>query len=263
MKRLALLFVLCVSPALAHGSVVSGLSLGAGVSLTGGFNVFVGYHNPSSESFLFRYFGLRIDGASTGALRSAIDSAIDSYMRDGRDVGDGVRIDNGSLDVWHGSVLLDYYPFGRNWRLTSGLVRGGAKLDADIFGEIESAPSQRFYFYLAGDHYYYNGNQFGGTAHIDWDYYGPYFGTGLEFGLGCAFGVFVDIGVVLTNRPAKLSLDIPHDQLYIYNTQTATWSPVTIPQLDIDVGRATADANRKLSDFRVYPMVKVGFLYRF
>lgn len=255
--------LLLVVPAYADVGGASGVSIGFGVSALGGLNVMAGYHNIDSDSYWWRRIGVRIDYATTDPLKSTIDSVIDSYMRDGRDVGDGVKIDDGSLDAWHTSVLLDYYPFGGIWRMSAGYAWGGASLESSIYGEIANAPSQRFYFYLAGDHYYYNGNSFGGMANIDWDWYGPYFGTGLDFNLGCRFGMFVDVGVVLTNRPAILSLDVPQEQLYVYNKLTATWLPVTIPQLDADVARATRDANDKLSDLRVYPMVKLGFSYRF
>jgi len=253
---------LCL-PTLADASFANGVQVGIGASLTGGVHVFTGYHNKDFDNYWLRRFGTRIGFAGIDPLKSAIDSAIDSIMRDGVEVGDGVKIDNGALDAWHASVLLDYYPFAGAWRMTGGYAWGGMQLDADIFGEITYAPSQRFYFYLAGDHYYYNGNNFGGTATIDWNYHGPYLGTGFDFNLGCGFGVFVDFGAVLTSRPAKLSLDIPHEQLYIYNTQTQSWSPVTIPALDADVARATRKANRKLSDFKVYPIIKLGFVYKF
>ena len=250
-------------PALAETKFLDGMSIGVGVSATTGMNLSLGYHNPDFESYWTRRLGVRIEFAATDPLKSAIDSAIDSYMRDGRDVGDGVKIDEGSLDAWHGSVLLDYYPFARTWRVSAGYAWGGAALDAAIFGEIEHAPAQRFYFYLAGDHYYYNGNNFNGAANIDWNYHGPYFGTGFDFNIGCRFGFFLDLGVVVTNRPAKLSLDVPQEQLYVYNRLIGIWLPVTIPQLDADIARATRDANDKLSDLRVYPMVKLGFSYRF
>ena len=260
MKRAILcLSLILTTPAIA----LDGLLVGLGASALGGINVSLGYHNPDFESYWARRLGVRIDFATTDPLKSAIDSAIDSYMRDGRDVGDGVKIDEGSLDAWHGSLVLDYYPFAGAWRLSGGYAWGGATLDAAIFGEVEHASAQRFYFYLAGDHYYYNGNNFNGTARIDWNYHGPYFGTGFDFNIGCRFGLTLDFGAVLTNRPAMLTLNIPQEQLYVYNMQTTTWSPVSIPQLDTDVARATRDANDKLSDLRVYPMVKLGFSYRF
>lgn len=264
MKRATLYMSLAfATPAIADTGFPHGLSVGVGASALGGLNMSVGFYNSDYESYWLRHLGGRIDFATTDPLKSAIDSAIDSYMRDGRDVGDGVKIDEGSLDAWHTSILVDYYPFSGAWRVSAGYAWGGATLDASIFGEVATAPSQRFYFYLAGDHYYYNGNSFDGSVAIDWDWHGPYFGTGVDFDIGCRFGLFLDLGVVLTNRPAVLSLDVPQEQLYVYNKLTATWLPVTIPQLEADITRATRDANDKLSDFRVYPMVKLGFSYRF
>ena len=255
--------LLLVVSANADAKFSDGISIGVEVSALGGLNVQAGYRNIDSDSYWLHHLGLRIDYASTDSLKSAIDSVIDSYMRDGRDIGDGVKIDEGSLDAWHSGFVLDYYPFAGSWRMSAGYVWGGARLDSSVFGEIVNAPAQRFYFYLAGDHYYYNGNAFDGTVTIDWNYSGPYFGTGFDFDLGCRFGLFVDVGVVLTNRPAELSLDISQDQLYIYNETTGLWSPVSIPQLDADIVRATVEANDKLADWRIYPMVKMGFLYRF
>lgn len=260
MKRtLLLIFIFCAMPAMAD----TGIDVGIGVSATTGLNLSIGYHRAWAKSYLLRHTGVRIDFADVGPLRSAIDSAIDTYMRDGRSVGDGVKIDEGKLDAWHSSILLDYYPFSNVWRITAGYTFGAAKLDSSIFGQVANAPADRFYFNIAGDHYFYAGNDFDGSARIDWNYNGPYFGTGFDFNLGCRFGFYLDIGAVLTNQPAKLTLDVPQSQLYIYNIENKGWVPVTIPKLDADIARATADANHKLSDFRIYPMVKMGFLYRF
>lgn len=252
-----------VSPAVAQTDFLHGLSVGVGVSAVAGINMSLGYHNTEHESYWLRHFGMRIDFADTSALKSALDSAIDSYMRNGRNIGDGVKIDQGSLDAWHGAFLLDYYPFAGAWRLSGGYALGNSTLGAAIFGEIANASSNRYYFNLAGDHYYYNGNNFNGVATIDWDYYGAYFGTGFDFRLGCGFGVFLDLGGVLTNRPARIALDIPQEQLYIYDTQSGTWSPVAIPKLESDVARATREANSKLSKIRIFPMIKLGFSYNF
>ncbi len=265
MKKICVLVSFCglYTVAYADASFFYGAQIGVGASLTGGINLIAGYYNPDLSGYWASHLGMRIGFASTDPLKSAIDSAIDSIMRDGVDVGDGVRIDNGRLDAWHASVLLDYYPFAGSWRLSGGYAWGGMQLDSDIFGEIEQAPSQRFYFYLAGDHYYYNGNDFSGLATIDWNFHGPYFGTGFDITLFCGFSLFIDMGVVFASQPAKLALDIPHDQLYIYNKEIQTWSPVTIPALDADVARATDEANRKLSDFKFCPVLKMGFAYRF
>lgn len=261
--RLIIIAILFAFPATAGANFSNGIKVGIGVSATSGLNLILGYHNPERLQTWLRKFGVRIDAANTDSLKSAIDSAIDSYMRDGRDVGDGVRIDEGKLDAWHTGVLLDYYPFQNWFRLTGGYMWGAMDLKSSIYGTVQDAPSQRFYFYLAGDHYYYNGNNFDGFAEINWNYHGPYLGTGFDLGIFCGFSLYMDIGVVFASNPAKLSLDVPQQQLYIYNKDQNAWLPVTIPQLDADVERAQHDANRKLNDFPVYPMVKLGFAYRF
>lgn len=241
----------------------NGFQAGVGVSVTGGLGVVAGFYNSDLPNTWLRHFGVRTGFSSTDPLKSAIDSAIERFMKDGRNVGDGVKIDEGKLDAWHGNIYLDFYPFLGAWRLTGGYALGALKLDSKIFGTVEGAPTQRFYFYLAGDHYYYNGNSFGGISSINWKYHGPYLGTGFDFDVFCGFSFFIDAGVVLTNRSAKMNLDIPHEQLYMYNRETGVWLPVAIPALDRDVAAAQRDANRKLSDFRFYPMVKFGFAYRF
>lgn len=264
MKRIIVLLSLLVSvPSVAATNFPHGVQLGVGVSATSGLNVVLGYYDSASDGYFLSHFGVRADYAGISPLKSAVDSAIESYMRDGRSVGDGVKLDEGKFNAWHGALLLDFYPFAGVWRLTGGYAWGNAELDAAIFGEISTAPSMRFYFNLAGDHYYYNGNKFDGNASIDWKYHGPYLGTGFDWDLFCGFSLFADVGLVFTNRAAKLSLDIPHEQLYIYNKETGDWNAVTIAALDNDVVRAEYEANRKLSDLKVYPMVKLGFAYRF
>ena len=260
---LPILYSLIAMPALATSPLLHGIQFGAGLSATSGMNVIAGYHNPDVKSYWLRHFGARIDVAGTDALKSAIDSAIDSFMGDGIDVGDGVRIDDGSLDAWHGALLLDYYPLAGAWRISGGYAWAGADLTAAIYGTVATAPSNRFYFNLAGDHYYYNGNNFNGSANINWDFHGPYVGTGWDIGLFCGFSLFIDFGVIFASRPARMTLDIPNQQLYIYNTETKVWSPVSIPQLESDVAAAQRDANRDLSDFRLYPIIKMGVVYRF
>lgn len=239
-----------------------GVGIDIGISALSGIEIGAGYRKADSDHWTSR-FGVRANISSTDPLKSAIDSALDRLMRDGVDVGDGVRLDEGKLDAWHGALLADFYPFAGPWRLTGGYAWGGMDMDARVFGTVANAPADRFYFYLAGDHYFYNGNQFKGSVSLDWNYHGPYFGTGFDWRLFCGLALFFDIGAVVTNRPARMSMDIPHEQLYIYNTESGAWSPVQVPQLNTDVARATADANRKLSDYRLYPMIKLGFGYRF
>lgn len=264
LSALLILFGLCFdSGASLPDSQPYGVSIGFGVSGTSGLNGVFAYHDSFADVWWRRYFGVRFDFASTDPLKSEIDSLIESYMRDGRKVADDVFIDNGSLDAWHTSFMLDYYPFGDVWRISGGYTWGGADLMSDIFGVVSDAPSSRFYFYLSGDHYFYDGNDFDGHASINWKYHGPYFGTGVDINIFCGFALYIDIGAVLVNRPARMNLDIPHQQLYIYNKDSDSWSPITIPALDRDVARAEQDANDDFSKIRIYPMLKMGVVYSF
>ena len=263
MKFIRYVLIVCVAVCTRVANAFpDGINVGVGASMLGGINVVAGYRYLDDMS-LWGNFGVRFDLSDVAPLKSAIDSAIDHIMRDGVDIGGGVKIDEGKLDSSHYAVLVDFYPFDSGWRLTGGLMWGNMELDASIKGEIAAISSERFYFYINGDQYYYNGNRFQGSVEIDWDFYGPYLGSGFDVGLFCGVRLFMDVGVVVTNRPARLDLDIPHERLYIYDTETATWAPVTIPKLDSDVAAAKYDANRKLSDFRVYPVLRLGFLYRF
>ena len=239
-----------------------GVGVAVGVSATSGMELGVGYHNPYLSNIGSR-FGVRANFSATDPLKSAIDSVLNRIMRDGVDVGAGVSVDDGKIDGWNTALLVDFYPMRGAWRLTGGYSWGGMTLDTGVYGTVANAPTDRFYFYLAGDHYFYNGNKFAGTTTIDWNYHGPYFGTGFDWTIACGFTMFLDFGAVLTNRPAHLTISVPQEQLYIYNIENSSWSPVAIPKLDADIARATHEANRKLSDFRLFPMLKLGFGYRF
>lgn len=254
------IFFVCV---ITGANAFSGsVQTGVGMSVLGGLNILAGYKFAGRGDWLDK-FGVRLDFADTAPIKSALDSAIDHIMRDGIDVGDGVRIDEGKLDSTHYAALIDFYPFNNAWRLTGGYMFADIHMDTAIMGEIAEIPSYRFYFYINGDYYYYNGNSFQGSTSIDWDYNGMYLGTGFDVNLGCRFYLYLDAGVVYTNRPARLSMVIPHEQLYIYDVEKAVWTPVAVPKLDSDVAAATDDANRKLSHIRLAPVIKLGFLYRF
>ena len=77
---------------------------------------------------------------------------------------------------------------GGPWRISGGYSLGNANLKTAIYGTVADAPSERFYFSLAGEHYYYNGNNFDGITDIAWRYHGPYIGTGFDFDIDLRLG---------------------------------------------------------------------------
>ena len=66
---------------------------------------------------------------------------------------------------------------------------------------------------------------------------------------------------------AQLNLDVPFAGLEYYDTAASTWKPVSSSAEQAEVDRvkaeALADAQSELDDIKFYPMIKLGFMYRF
>lgn len=247
-----------------------GLQIGVGVSATSGLNGFVGYANKNFDSFWWKRFGVRFDFATTAPLKSVINSGIDSVMGDGIDIGDGLTISDGNIQANHFAALIDFYPFGNTWflgglRISGGYYFGNLKLDARLTGTIDDVPDGNMVFELDGQEYRYNGNQMHATARADWDYRGPYLGAGFDLGLFAGFKIYLDAGVVFTNRAAQLGLDVPLNNLQTRG-QDGNWVPVEdalVDDFNQAHNNALADAQEELDKLTFYPMVKLGFMYRF
>lgn len=247
-----------------------GLQIGVGVSATSGLNGFVGYANKNFDSFWWKRFGVRFDFATTAPLKSVISSGIDSIMGDGIELGDGLSVTDGSIQANHFAALVDFYPFGNTWflgglRISGGYYFGNLELSARLAGTIDGAPEDALSFELDGQEYKYSGNQMNAMARADWDYRGPYLGAGFDLGLFAGFKIYFDAGVVFTNRAAQLGLDVPPDNLMVRGDD-GQWAPVQgglVGAFEQAKHNALADAQEELDKLTFYPMVKLGFMYRF
>lgn len=247
-----------------------GLQLGVGVSATSGLNGFVGYANKNFDSFWLKRLGFRLDFATTAPLKSLIDSGIDSVMgEEGIDIGDGLTVKDGGIEGHHFAALVDFYPFGNTWflggiRISGGYYIGNMDLSANLTGKVDGLPDSEFAFSLNGTDYKYVGNELHGTAKAQWDYRGPYLGAGFDLGLFAGFKIYMDAGVVFTSRTAQLGLDLPTENLQKWNG--SSWESVNLEGLaEFEQAKASAlaDAQSELDKLTFYPMVKVGFMYRF
>lgn len=272
MKKLlaiATVATMTISPVFAGvlDFVPTGLELGVGVSATSGLNGVVGYINKTRESFWLKRIGVRADFATTKPLKSTINSLVDKYMGDGIEVGDNLTITDGSIESKHLAAMVDFYPFGDTWflggwRISGGYVFGDAKIKANLTGNVDELPSQEIQFQLGDTYYKYSGNELNGIAKMKWDFSGPYLGTGFDIGLFGGFKLFVDAGVVFTSKAAELSLDIPTDNLQ-QSTDGTSWSTVDVAELKTAKAETIKDAQDELDKYKFYPMVKMGFMYRF
>ena len=248
----------------------NGVQIGAGISLTGGLNGFVGYMNKDFDSFWAKRFGLRFDFATTKPIKSLVNDVVDSVVDDGVDIGDNLTINSAKVSAKHFAALLDFYPFGDTWllgpwRITAGYYMGNMNASANIAATVDELEPGYHDFELMDTKFRYLGNSVNGTAEFDWDYRGPYLGTGFDFGLFGGFKIYLDAGIVFTNKSAQLDLNVPFENLEMY--QDGAWKNVESANLQSVVDGVVADtlrdAQSELDDLKFYPIVKLGVMYRF
>lgn len=252
-----------------------GLQLGIGVSPTSGINGFVGYNNKNFNSFWAKRFGIRFDFATTSPVKSYINKGIDQAMGDeGFEINDEISIVDGSIKAKHMGALVDFYPFGNTWflggwRITGGYLVGKLDVDADLKGSVDGLPAGTIEFEFDGTKYRYLGNEVYGTATADWKFHGPYVGTGFDLGLFWGIKIYMDAGVVFTNKAAELDLKVDVNNLQYYDG--ANWQNFAgDPNYDDLVADFNArkdaelqDAQDELDKYKFYPIVKLGIMYRF
>lgn len=244
-----------------------GLQFGLGVSATSGLNAFIGYNNKNFDSFWAKRFGVRFDFATVSPIKKKLNSKINSALGDdGMEIDDNLNIDNVSLSAKHFGALVDFYPFGNTWfagglRLSVGYVTGKMDLDANINGKINGGKIE---FELGGRKYYYEGNVMHGTAKMDWKYNGPYLGTGFDLGIFAGFKMYLDAGLVFAGNNANIDLDVPLTGLKdITNGTPQDITGIIETEYQTAKKKALADAQHELDKVDFYPLIKIGFMYRF
>ncbi len=249
-----------------------GLQLGLGASVTSGINGFVGYANKKFDSFWWKRLGVRFDFATTAPIESSINATINTAVDDGQDVGDSLAIKSVDVTAHHVGLLVDFYPFGDTWflggwRLTGGYMMGKFGIGADLSGTINDAPSEPVSFELNGSDYHYLGNTITGRATGTWKYSGPYMGTGFDLGLLWGVKIYMDAGAVYTNKTAAMGLNVPlNNLLQVYNG--TTWVAVDsdsdlVDAFNANKTAALKDANDDLGKYNLFPIIKLGLMYRF
>lgn len=241
-----------------------GLQLGVGISPTSGLNGFVGYNNKNFDSFWAKRFGIRFDFASYSPIKSKVNKEINKVAADegGIEIDDTLKIDNLTLNAKHYGAMIDFYPFGNTWflgglRVSGGYFVGRLDFDANIYGTPDN--SGNIEFELNNNKYYYVGSM-NAKVSANWKYSGPYAGAGFDLGLFWGFKIYFDAGVVFTGNTANFDLNVPTDNLY-YAGGTAVAGNES--QFNADRDKELADARKEIKDYPYYPLMKLGFMYRF
>ena len=251
-----------------------GLQFGIGMSATSGLNAFVGYNNKDLNSFWAKRFGIRFDFATYSPIKSTFNRELNNIIGDdGYKMSERVKLQDFKVDGNHYGAIVDFYPFGDTWfwggwRLSGGYMAGKLELNAAPWSE--KLPNGLTRFYLDDWMLFYNGDQMLARGNVNWKYSGPYLGTGFDLGIFHGFKIFVDAGVVFANKTPEVTLDVPLDGLMRIETVGGVKQLVFVKDNEeayknfkTGYDTALADARNEVKDFEYYPMVKVGFMYRF
>jgi hypothetical protein len=211
-KILAFALALLPASAMADGSI--GLHAG-----TLGLGVEFSY--PISQRI-----GMRLNADSYNYTRSFNQSDIDY---------------DGKATLKTASLLLDFYPFANNFRISAGPMYNGNKLVAtskqDANGKIT----------VNGTAY-----QASVEGEVDFKKYVPYAGIGYGRPIGSGLSMTFDLGVVFQGSP-KATL-----------TGTCTDpTPGLCTTFQSDLAAQQQTANDDLKNFRYYPVVTLGLAYTF
>jgi hypothetical protein len=165
---------------------------------------------------------------------------------------------HGTFHLRSGQVLLDWFPTGGVFHLSPGmLVYNGNRLDADA-----SVPGGQT-FSLGGTVFRSNpANPITGTGKLEFNKVAPMvvFGFGNVVPRSRHLSVSLDLGVAFHGTPnASLSLAGSACAPNGANCRDAASDPSVQSSLNSEV----AKLNRDAEPYKVYPIISVGFGYRF
>lgn len=243
-----------------NGYTLEGFQLGIGAGILGGANVQLGYRIPQrSYNFWKNRFGFRIEYNTWKPFESIIEE--ETIKVDDNEFTAQITGDNFG-------ALLDFYPFGNTWglgnfRITAGYYSG----DFSIGGNLTKYANETFSIYsetLNRDITYTVNGEATLSANLDYDVKGPYAGIGFDIGLLAGLKMYFDAGIVFTDKPILTS--------NITGTGTLTidgGSPIDIDTSNSQIQDLLYDTvnqyQEELNDItkEYFPMIKLGFLYRF
>lgn len=189
------------------------------------------------------------DSISVRAMFNHFDYSFDRTRRGNKFEGD--------LDLLSLGLMMDWHPFGRGFRVTSGAFMNNSELVAGAKGENVKIGERR-----------YSGNL---DLNADFDWFAPYLGVGYTGGRDrTGFGFVFDAGVLFSGAPnlsasGSASGDAGSCGFEVDDKGRATLGGVCaeFDSLKSDLEREHSKLTRDLDDFKLYPVVSLGVSYRF
>lgn len=181
-----------------------------------------------------------------------------NFLSFGKDYDrDGINYD-GTLKLRSGEVQIDWFPTGGAFHITGGaLVYNGNRLDARAF-----VPAGQGFELGGGAYRSSPTDPVNGTGELEFMRAAPMvkFGWGNIAKRDGHFSFTFESGVAFHGSPkAKLALGGTACDLSLTFCRNAATDP-TIQQ---DVSDEETDLNRRASPYKVYPIISIGFAYRF
>jgi hypothetical protein len=181
--------------------------------------------------------GLGVEFSYPISQRIGVRLNADSYKYSRQYTQDNIEYD-GKATLKTGSVLLDWFPFANNFRISAGPVYNGNKLG------LSTPPNTTL---TVGNNTY--------TATLDGDVtfkkYVPYAGIGYGRPVGTGFSLTFDLGVVFQGTPTATL------------NGTCTPAPACTAQFQTDLKLQEASLNDAIKNFRYYPVATLGLAYTF
>jgi hypothetical protein len=149
---------------------------------------------------------------------------------------DGIDYD-GKATLKTASLLLDWYPFANNFRISAGPMYNGNKLGL-------STPNTNLTV---------NGNPYQAQldGQVDFKKYVPYAGIGYGRPVGRGLSLTFDLGVVFQGTPTATL------------NGTCSPAPACTATFQSDLKAQEASLNDAIKNFRYYPVVALGLAYTF
>ena len=148
------------------------------------------------------------------------------------------------LELLSVSALLDWHPFQGSFRISAGVMYNGN--EADATGKPNANGT-----YQIGDTTYPAAAVGTLDGNIDFNKFAPYVGLGWDtsFGKKKAFGFLFEIGAMFQGSP---NVDL-----------TASGPIASDPTFQQNLNQEKQNIEDDIDSFTIYPMIAIGFCYRF
>lgn len=184
--------------------------------------------------------GVELEAQMTQTLSGRLGLNYFSYSYDGTE--DDIKYDFDATLQTVGA-LLDWHPFSNGFRISAGVMING--------NELEGSAQATNGTYDIGDRTYSSGDVGTLTGDIEFNAVAPYIGIGTStsFGKNGSFGFICDLGVMYQG---EADVTFSADGILASNQTFMS-----------DLKKEEQNLQDDLSNYEWYPVISVGFIYRF